>query len=304
MKWQRWALALVPIAAGLVIVSLMTFVPTVPNPILTVRVDVGTLLVITGLSLSILAVAGLILWDRAERRAAQRVTSVRSQAAEERRRFLQRLDHEMKNPLTAIRAGLANMTSGSNATVQQEALATVEAQVLRLSRLTADLRKLAELETRPLESDAVNVAQLLQETVALAREMPEAGERKLNLTLPQAPWPVPDVPGDWDLLFLAMYNLLDNALKFTQPGETVEVRAFEDRAFAIIEVADTGPGIPQDELPQVWEELYRGQGARGIPGSGLGLALARAIIERHGGQVTLRSRAGQGTVVTARLPVS
>jgi two-component system OmpR family sensor kinase len=70
-----------------------------------------------------------------------------------------------------------------------------------------------------------------------------------------------------------------------------------------IEVADTGPGIPQEELPRAWEELYRGQGAQGVPGSGLGLALVRAIVERHGGQVTLRSRAGQGTVVTMRLPV-
>jgi two-component system OmpR family sensor kinase len=227
-----------------------------------------------------------------------------TQTAEERRRFLQRLDHEMKNPLTAIRAGLANVADGSTTSVQQEALTSVEAQVLRLSRLTADLRKLAELETRPLESDVVDLAQLLQETVTLAQEMPEARERKLSLTLPQAPWPVPDVAGDWDLLFLATHNLLGNALKFTRPGDTVEVRAFEDRAFVVIEVADTGPGIPQDELPQVWEELYRGQGARGVPGSGLGLALARAIIERHGGQITLRSRAGQGTVAVVRLPVA
>jgi two-component system OmpR family sensor kinase len=83
----------------------------------------------------------------------------------------------------------------------------------------------------------------------------------------------------------------------------VEVRAFEDGTFVAIEVADTGPGIPEDEEAQVWEELYRGQGARGVPGSGLGLALVRAIVERHGGGVSLRSRAGQGTVVTMRLPV-
>ncbi len=304
MKWQRWGFAVVPLAAGLVVAVLMTSVATVSNPVLTVRVDLDTLAMLAGLSLSALVTVGLILWGRAERRGAQQVTGIRTQVAEERRRFLQRLDHEMKNPLTAIRAGLANVANGSTAAVQQETLATVEAQVLRLSRLTADLRKLAELETRPLERDAVDVAQLLQETVALAQEMPEAGERKLSLTIPQAPWPVPDVPGDWDLLFLATYNLLDNALKFSRPGDTVEVRAFEDRSFVNIEVADTGPGIPRDELPEVWEELYRGQGARGIPGSGLGLALARAIVERHGGQVALRSRAGQGTVVTARLPVA
>ena len=87
-----------------------------------------------------------------------------------------------------------------------------------------------------------------------------------------------------------------------QPGDRIEVRALEDGAAVVVEVADTGPGIPETEVPLVWEELYRGQGARGIPGSGLGLALVRAIAERHGGQVDLRSREGQGTVFTLRLP--
>jgi two-component system OmpR family sensor kinase len=110
------------------------------------------------------------------------------------------------------------------------------------------------------------------------------------------------VAGDWDLLFLAIYNLLDNACKFTQAGDTLEVRAFEDGATIVIEVADTGPGITEKDIPHVWKELYRGRDARSIPGSGLGLALVRAIIERHGGQTAVRSRAGQGTVFTLRLP--
>jgi two-component system OmpR family sensor kinase len=70
-----------------------------------------------------------------------------------------------------------------------------------------------------------------------------------------------------------------------------------------MEVADTGQGIPDDELCHIGEELYRGRGARGIPGNGLGLALVRSIIQRHGGQTIIRSRAAQGTVVTLRLPV-
>jgi two-component system OmpR family sensor kinase len=283
--------------------SLVTDVPMLPNPVLYLRADLGTLALLAGLALSSLMAGGLLLWEWAERRCWQRVAGLRTQAAAERRRFLQRLDHELKNPLTAIRAGLANVVNGLTTDTQRDALESVETQVLRLSRLTADLRKLSELEARLLERVSVNVAELLQEAVALAQEQPEADTRQLNLTLPQAPWPVPDVPGDWDLLFLAIHNLLDNALKFTRPGDTVEVRAFEDGAFVAIEVADTGPGIPQEELSRVWEELYRGQGARGIPGSGLGLALARAIVERHGGRVTLRSRAGQGTVFTVRLPV-
>jgi two-component system OmpR family sensor kinase len=303
MRWQRLILALIPLAAGLLIAFLALEVAAVPNPVLHASVDVGSLAAMAGLTLTLLVGAGLTLWEWQRHRCQQRMAEARTEVAEERRRFLRRLDHELKNPLTAIRAGLANLVNGSTP-AQHEAAASMEAQVLRLSQLTADLRKLAELETRSLEPAPVNVAQLLEESMALAQEQPEAEARHLRLTLPQAPWPVPEVPGDWDLLFLATYNLLDNALKFTRPGDTVEVRASDDRTHVVIEVADTGPGIPEDEVESVWDELYRGQGARGVPGSGLGLALARAIIERHGGQIRLRSRAGQGTVVTVRLPTT
>jgi signal transduction histidine kinase len=304
VKWSRWGIALVPLGAGLLIASFLLYVPTVTNPILHVRVDLGTLAITIGATASLLAAMGIVLWEWAGRRCQQQLADIRARLAQERRRFLQRIDHELKNPLTAIRAGLANVANGESGAAQQEALASVEAQVLRISQLTADLRKLAELETRPLELVPVNVADLLQEVVGLAHEQPGASARRLALVLPQAPWPVPDVPGDRDLLFLATYNLLDNALKFTRAGDTVEVRAVDDRTYVTIEVADTGPGIPREELPRVWEELYRGQGAQGVSGSGLGLALVRAIAERHGGQVTLRSRAGQGTVVTLRLPAA
>jgi two-component system OmpR family sensor kinase len=101
---------------------------------------------------------------------------------------------------------------------------------------------------------------------------------------------------------LALLNLLNNAVKFSSPGDRVEVRAFEDSEMVIVEIADTGPGIPEAELPFVWQELYRGRGARGVQGSGLGLALVRAITDRHGGQVSIRSRVNQGSVVTMKLP--
>jgi two-component system OmpR family sensor kinase len=299
----RWGLVLLPLAVGLVIAWLVENVATLPNPVYYARADLGAVAWMAGLALTIVAAAGLGLWEWAGRRCEQREADVRAEAAAERRRFLQRLDHELKNPLTAIRAGLANAGNGAASPTQRQALASVEAQVLRISRLTADLRKLAELETRSLEQVSIDIDELLQEAVALAEEQEAAGARALSLTLPQAPWPLPAVLGDRDLLFLSIFNLLHNALKFTRPGDTIEVRAFEDRRSVVIEVADTGPGIPEDELPRVGEELYRGQAAHGVPGSGLGLALARAIVERHGGAVTVRSRAGQGTVVTVRLPL-
>ena len=245
----------------------------------------------------------LLIQRRAERRIHRAISRHEAQMAEERRRFLQRLDHELKNPLTAIRTGVANLAWLPSDETRQTTLDSVDAQALRLSRLASDLRKLAELEVRPLETAPVDVGKLLQEVLAAAQERPDGSQRHLRLAIPHAPWPLPTLEGDQDLLFLAVHNLVDNALKFTAPGDTVEVRAFEDGARLVIEVADTGPGIPEEEAPHVWDELYRGEGGRGVPGSGLGLALVQAIAERHSGEVGLRSRPGQGTVFTLRLPI-
>lgn len=295
---RRVALCLLPALLGAG-AGLLWSSGLIENPRLFVRGPVGTLAALGGLGLSAALLLGLAVVQRAERlaRGAARAEAL-AEAAQDRRRFLQRLDHELKNPLTAIRAGVANLLMEQ----PSEGVASMDAQVRRISRLTADLRKLAELEARPLERAPVNTATLLRQVVELAQERPEAAARQLTLTLPQAPWPLPPVPGDYDLLLLVIHNLVDNALKFTRPGDTIEVRGLEAGAEVVIEVADTGPGIPTEELGHVWEELYRGEGARGVAGSGLGLALARAIIERHGGQVSLRSRAGQGTVFTVRLP--
>lgn len=307
-SWLLVALAAVaaPAAAGIAAAAALNReLDEMPRVYL--RAEVATLTWMSGTLLSLLLAGVLALYVYVQRRETSRSAEIQAQtqaqASEERRRFLRRLDHELKNPLTAIRAGLANLKDVPSEVAQRDTLTSVETQVLRISRLVADLCKLAELEIRPLERTPVDMTALLQEAVAVAQDRPEATTRRITLTVPQAPWPLPYVPGDWDLLFLAVYNLLDNALKFTQAGDRVEVRAFEDGSTVAIEVAETGPGILEEDLPHVWEELYRGRSARGIPGSGLGLALVRAIVERHGGRALLRSRAGQGTVFTLRLPV-
>jgi two-component system OmpR family sensor kinase len=299
MKW-KWGLVFIPFGLGLIVAALLGS-GRVENPIFRVRADLGTLAVLMGLGLSAV-VAALLVLQGMKQAHRQSLAQAHSQAAEERRRFLQRLDHELKNPLTAVRAGLANLAANASE-AQAKALDSIETQTLRLSRLTADLRKLAELETHPLEITLVSLADLLEEVVELAQERQGMNGRHVTLTLPHAPWPLPAISGDWDLLLLAMHNLLDNALQYTKPGDTIEIRAYEDGSTVVLEIADTGPGIPEAEVPHVWEELYRGEGARGIPGSGLGLTLVRAIVERHRGQVGLRSRAGQGTVVSMRLPI-
>jgi two-component system OmpR family sensor kinase len=298
----KWLAALLPALAGILVAGMVAGGALTNHRIYLVG-GIGTLSWVIGLILSSLLVGGIAVRERTRLRHRHEITRLHSEAAEDRRRFLRRLDHELKNPLTAIRAGLVNLGGSSSEENRQAALNTIETQALRLSRLAADLRKLAELETRPLERTPVEMGELLRDVLDVTRERPEASRRRLSLSVPQAPWPLPSINGDYDLLFLAVHNLLDNALKFTQPGDTVEVRGFEDGTAVVVEVADTGPGVPDDEISQIWDELYRGQGARGIPGSGLGLALVRAIAERHGGQVSLRSRPGQGTVFVLRLPL-
>jgi two-component system OmpR family sensor kinase len=293
-----WLLLLIPFVFG-VLLKILLESGWLENSVLFMRIDLGTLALLLGLFLSILLfiIWSIFLWQ--DRQFNQEFIQFQDTTAEERRQFLQRLDHELKNPLTAIQAGLANLEG----TVNQPAIESIKAQTQRLSRLVADLRKLAELGTRPIERSPVDLSSVLKEAVEIVQEEPEAALHSITLSLPQAPWPLPEVQGDEDLLLLALLNLLGNAVKFSEPDATVEVRAFEDADMVTIEVADTGPGIPESEVPYVWQELYRGQGARGVPGSGLGLALVSAITERHGGQVTLRSRVRQGTVVSMKIPI-
>lgn len=237
-----------------------------------------------------------------EERDHRLVEFAQKEFSEDRRRFLQRLDHELKNPLTAVLAGLANLSLSEDPEERAETLESVSVQVNRIRQLVNELRKLADLETRPLDFSEVDLTGLLEEAFHLAQDHESASKRELALSIPHAPWPLPTIDGDPDLLSLAFHNLLINALKFTQGEDTIELRAFEDGNQVVIEVADTGPGIPENEINFIWEELYRGEAARGVPGSGLGLALVKAIITRHEGEISLRSRTGEGTVFTVRLP--
>ena len=296
MKFIRWLPIAAPAVLGLII-GLVLNLSGAPNPVLYMRADLGTLIFLASLGISVLAEIALLVWDWNDRVRLK----TRVQALEDRRLFLQRLDHELKNPLTAILAGLANLSIEADQS-QTEVLGSIDAQIKRLRTLISNLRKLSNLEFLAIERSPVNISDLLEDIVTISKDQTQAADRKLNLSIPQAPWPLPDILGDRDLLVLAVHNLLDNAIKFTKPEDTIEVRAFEDQNSVIIEVADTGPGIPENESSHIWQELYRGQAARGIPGSGLGLALVRLIVAQHGGAVSLRSRPGQGTVFSIRLP--
>lgn len=304
MSRRSAALAItLPAAAG-ALVALVLFAVG-ERRALTVSTALPLVVLFVGAALAV--VAALIVTIAARRGRTRAAIAVardegyRTGRAEERdahRRFLARLDHELKNPITAIRATIA----GVDPVAAPAHVGVIDAQARRLAALVGDLRKLSEIETRPLETEPVDLEALAREAVhAIEQQRPEARGR-IRVVAERVPWPVPVLPGDPDLLALALDNVLANAVKFSASGP-IEVRLREEAGGAVIEVADTGRGVPADAQGLVFDDLARAANARDVPGSGIGLSLVRTILRRHGGSVDLRSREGAGTVVALRLPI-
>jgi len=316
--WKRWARWLgLPVVVGLFLALLAgLFIPK-DLPFL-VSLDMGFTGIVFGMSIRNAALVGFLLgflvtlfvlfiryWNNKHISESHTLYADYLQnETTKRRNFMRRLDHEIKNPLTGLRGALVNLKEEQTEEQRLRAVGNANRAVERLIRLLTDLRKLSELEERSIERYAVDVPELLDDVVTAARVNPAYEGRNISLLIPKVPSPFPTITGDRDLLLLGVYNLVENALKFTSTKDSIEVRALEDGRAIVIEVADTGPGIPPDDLAKIFEELYRGSNARGTEGSGLGLALVNRIASLHGGGVGVRSNQNgtHGTVFTLRLP--
>ncbi len=275
------------------------------NPVYAVRsrIDLGSLLFFGGLLVSFGSLLGWFIRLKYDNQRESQLQQTRTDLLLSRRRFLRQLDHELKNPLTALNMEVAYLAGESPADDYEQVLADMSTQLDRISRLVTDLRRLAQLEEQQIQRVPVVLEEVLQEVMEAAQEHPNFKDRQVRLNLLSHPLPLSPISGDRGLLWLACFNLLDNALKFTPAGVEVEVRAFEISPWLVVEVADSGPGISGTDLPHIFEELYRGANAQGVPGSGLGLALVQTIVALHGGSIDVRSKPGQGTVFSMRLRV-
>ncbi len=316
--WGSLLLIFLPFAAGIIAFILIIVYSGSISPFL-LTADFGFLafvfgvtirnlgVIVLGLGMLLTLFLGLFYYRtlRQQEQTQMLLSEAEREAELGRRRFLRRLDHEIKNPLTGLRAALVNMQEAQAGEDQARAVGNAEHAVERLTRLLTDLRKLSDLGERPIELAPVDVPDLLQDVVEAAHVLPAYGGREVNLLIPKVPSPFPMIIGDRDLLVLAVYNLVENALKFTYPTDSVEIRVGEDGRAILIEVADSGVGIPPEDVSKIFEELYRGSNARSTEGSGLGLALVNRIIGLHDGQINVRSSQEEprGTVFTIRLPV-
>ena len=308
MDKKRW-LVPVLIAMPILLGALASFfAPWIWDtvPVLVFKIDVGMVAFVSGLVITLFLGASYFGAWRKEQSAQQQIERSAQESEQGRQRFIRRLDHEMKNPLTGLRAALVNLQETHDSEDRRRAAENANRAVHRLTRLLNDLRKLSDLEERSIERMPVDIPELLDDVVDAARTIPAYQGRNVSLFISRVPAPLPPVRGDRDLLSLAVYNLVENALKYSSPSDSVEVRALEDGKAVLVEVADSGGGIASEDLAKIFEELYRGSNARSTEGSGLGLALVNRIITLHGGQIDVRSRQDgpRGTVFTVRLPES
>lgn len=217
------------------------------------------------------------------------------------RRFVGDAAHELQTPLTALRTNL-ELASGEDGPASQVAyLEGAQRQVERLNHLVRDLLDLSRLETGVASSQSAPL-----DLVAFARQASEpyaaqAEQSKIELVV-QVPIGPVTVTADETQLQHALGNLLDNALKFTPAGGVVTLSIGVEGEWACLRVADTGIGIPPDDLPGLFERFHRGRNAASYPGSGLGLAIVKAIAQSHGGRVSAENTSG-GACFTLCFPV-
>jgi len=222
-----------------------------------------------------------------------------------RRDFVANVSHELKTPLTAIR-GFAETLRGSElpAAQQQAYLDVILRHAERLASLIDDILELSRVEGRqqpftPTEVDVARVASVL-----LRDLQPQLEARRIRAEL--APGAQGVAFADRRAVEQILSNLLDNASKYTDPGGRIEVRVSQSGSQVRLEVQDTGIGIPAGDLPRVFERFYRVDKARSrdLGGTGLGLAIVKHLAQAQGGEVTVRSTPGEGSIFSVVLPRS
>jgi two-component system phosphate regulon sensor histidine kinase PhoR len=221
-----------------------------------------------------------------------------------RRDFVANASHELKTPVAAVRALAETLLTAlpDDPEAGRRFAERIGREAERLDALTRDLLDLSRVERGTLDVEPVDLVGLAKEVVGGYGDLAE--ERRIRLRAELQPQV--SMRGDRAQLGLLLSNLLDNALRFTPAKGTVCVRLDATESRAVIQVSDTGHGIPAGELPRVFERFYRVDKARArqTGGTGLGLAIVRHVAEAHGGTVRVDSELGRGSTFTVTLPVA
>jgi signal transduction histidine kinase len=236
-------------------------------------------------------------------RAFNRMSADLEQVERLRRDLVANVSHELKTPISALRAHLENLLDGVEEP-DRDTIQIMLQQSERLSRLVEQLLDLSRLESGdiPMERRAVPLRPLVAQ---VASEVGVARGKMVHIDT-SVPEGLPPLWADPERIHQVLFNLLDNAVRFTPADGRVTVSAVQRDGRCEVAVADTGPGIPAEHLPLLFERFYRVDPARsrGDGGTGIGLAIARSVVEAHGGRIWAESEVGTGSVFRFEVPLA
>jgi signal transduction histidine kinase len=219
------------------------------------------------------------------------------QQAERERQMLAQAAHELRTPLQVLSGNLDLLSrwGGLDPDVRRDSLEQSRQVLNRLSRLIQDLLMLERAQSGSERTETVDLDVMLETLLDDMRAL--APERPIRARLE----PVAVLASPWRME-RAIWVAVDNALHYTPPESPIDLTIIREGQLAGVEVRDHGPGIPADELPRVFERFFRGAASRGREGTGLGLPIARALVEHDGGTITLTAEVGRGTTVRLLWP--
>lgn len=220
-----------------------------------------------------------------------------------RRSLVADVAHELRTPLSVLRGNLEMLQDGVSQP-DPETISSLHDEVLRMTRLVTDLQELslAEAGALTLRRENISLRSLLEKTLSGMTAAAAAGQVALKM---QIPADLPPVFADPDRIAQVILNLTGNSLRHTPAGGRITVAAAADSSCAAVSVRDTGSGISPENLPYIFDRFYRADKARTrAGGAGLGLAIAKSLVEAHGGTIRAASTPGQGTTITFTLPLA
>ena len=223
-----------------------------------------------------------------------------------RKEFVANVSHELRTPLTSVKSYSEALLDGAldDREIAEKFLGVINAEADRMTRLVKDLLQLSRLDNKQMNwnFEEISLVKLVKSTVE--RMELEARARRLTLEC-FVLGDIPRIDADYGRIEQLVFNVLGNAIKYTPEGGKVTVYIGKIYNEVYVKVADNGIGIPESDLPRIFERFYRVDKARSreMGGTGLGLAIAKEIVEAHAGVITINSQAGSGTEVTVRLPV-
>jgi two-component system phosphate regulon sensor histidine kinase PhoR len=221
-----------------------------------------------------------------------------------RRELVGNISHEFRTPLAGIKAMVETLQDGAigDRVIANDFLSRIEVEVDRLTQLVAELTELSRIETgyAELNMEPADLNDLV-ETVITQIE-PQAKRQGLTIEK-ELSTDLPVVPADSERIRQVIVNLVHNAIKFTDTGGRITVKTVVDGESVSVTISDTGIGIAAEHLPHIFERFYKVDKARTGQGTGMGLAIAKHIVEAHGGRIWVQSKTGKGSAFTFSLPV-